>query len=264
MFLKFLKYINSIPFNFTIRHYQIFGDEADKLKDGKLDSPESWDVLRKLNPQFSVLQSREEWIKASEGKFKKDGQDGGLVTRASDIISLLNNKKVYNIFSVGCGGAGLEYQIKKQKPEIKLFCSEYAEENVSLLKNVFLEADLITQFDILNGNWNLYKDFFGQEGVCIIYRVDASFDDETWRKIFEKLYSSKVTNVLFIPSPPLTIRSLINRKWREMKWFLNNNKVSFAGFVRSKKSMQSFWFGLYKEQEMKFGGLTGFWLTLSL
>lgn len=48
--------------------------------------------------------------------------------------------------------AGLEYQIKKNLPEIKLTCSEYSIVNLEFLKKVFTECDNIIFFDIKDKN----------------------------------------------------------------------------------------------------------------
>ena len=52
------------------------------LKDKKLDSGESWDVLRVSHPDFSISPNRGEWLKACESEIKKDGQDTNLKKRA--------------------------------------------------------------------------------------------------------------------------------------------------------------------------------------
>ena len=62
--------------------------------------------------------------------------------------------KIKSLFSVGVGGAGLEYQIKKIKPELELICSEYSQLNVDLLKKVFWECDSIMLFDITSKDWS--------------------------------------------------------------------------------------------------------------
>ena len=138
-FVKFLKHINSLPLPVTIRHYYIFDDATKNLKDNKLDSLESWDYLRENHPRFSISENRQEWLLAAESKSNKDGQDGGLGQRAQDVVRILEDKVIETLFSVGVGGAGLEYQIKKNKPGIKLICSEYSSAALNVLKKVFVE-----------------------------------------------------------------------------------------------------------------------------
>jgi hypothetical protein len=260
MLIKFLKYINSIPFNFTIKHYQMFGDS--RLKNNSLNFMESWDTLRSSNPHFSIPETREEWLSASEAKVVKDGQDKGLVSRAKDISVLFANKKINSVFSAGVGGAGLEYQIKKNLPGIKMVCSEYSPQNVSMLKKVFTECDDVILFDILKGDWNFVKENYLKDAnsVLIIYRLDAGFTNEEWRKIFESIHNAGIKNVLYIPTGLLTLLSIWNRKKREIKWAMTRKPVSFAGHLRSKKKFQSFWRGLYGEEGLNPGGLQGFFL----
>jgi hypothetical protein len=258
-----LKYINSIPFEFTIKHYQTFGKTNAFLNNNELNSPESWDVLRKNHPQFSISQDRAEWLRACEAEVKKDGQDGGLKQRAIDVVGLIKKEGIKKIFSVGVGGAGLEYQIKKKSPEVRLTCSEYAPENVVLLRDVFLEADEIISFDVFRGDWDhINKKYLGEDAVCLMYRVDASFNDTEWRSIFEKMSLVGVKKILFIPSSFLTIRSIINRKLREFKWRFSDTPILFSGYLRSKNRFQSYWSCLYNESLFEFGGLKGFLLKL--
>lgn len=259
MIKPILKYINSLPVPFTMKHYQVFGYSGSLFKDGELNSADSWDVLRETHPQFSVSKNRKEWIRASEAQIKKDGQDGGLLIRAQDINRLLEKEKITHIFSVGVGGAGLEYQLKKINPKLHMVCSEYAPKNVELLKEVFLEADEIIQFDILNGDWKeIKRKYLPNNSICIMYRVDASFDDTQWRGIFEKMSEAKIETVLFIPSSFLTILSIFNRKWREFKWKTSKTQVVFSGYLRTKMRFQSFWKGLYEATPHEFGGIKSF------
>ncbi len=263
MINKFLKYINSIPASLTIKHYQTFGYSASLFKDNELNSAESWDALRTTHPQFSISKNRKEWIKAADAEIKKDGQDSGLIKRARDVNSLLVKEKINKIFSVGVGGAGLEYQIKKINPSLKIVCSEYAPTNVELLKSVFAEADEIIEFDIVDGNWrDINQKYIGDSSACLMYRVDASFSDEKWRDIFKKMHQARVNKIIFIPSSFLTILSVFNRKWREFKWQTSNTKIIFSGYLRTKKRFQSYWQDLYSEELYDFGGIKGFLLKI--
>lgn len=259
---NFLKYINSLPLHITIRHYYIFDDATDKLKDHKLDSLESWDYLRENHPRFSISEDREEWLRAAESKSNKDGQDGGLVQRAKDIVAILNDLGITTLFSVGVGGAGLEYQIKKNKPEINLICSEYSSSALNVLKKVFFEANSFVLFDITSKDWSV--GFSGDElkkQMCLIYRIDASFTNEEWKKIFDNMYESGVQNVLYIPTSCLTIMGLRNRLFRKLIWKLKSIPYAFSGYLRTKTVFKNFWSGKYRDEEVVCGGLKGFLLT---
>lgn len=260
--IDFLKYINSIPLPFTIKHYEEFGNLDVSLKDNELNSPESWDVLRETHTHFSVANNREEWLKASEVLIKKDGQDGGLKKRAKDIVNLIEKNKIQQIFSVGVGGGGLEYQIKKIIPQIKMICSEYSKSNINLLKNVFVECDKIIFFDVKKSDWRISTDDVGAEKLlCLLYRVDPHLTDLEWKIVFSKMSDSGIKNILFIPCSLLTMKSVINRFLRRLKWLIKGRKYSFSGYLRTRKRFISFWNDLYNHKEYDFGGLNGFLLN---
>lgn len=262
MIKNLLNFINSIPFNLTIKHYQTFGEASAYLENHKLDSSYSWDILRLKHAHFSVPVDREEWLKAAETKIKKDGQDGGLLERVRDITALLKREKINSIFSVGVGGAGLEYQIKKSMPDIKLVCSEYAPRNIKLLKKVFIESNEIIFFNVLKGDWNFIKQHYLKDAhsVLLMYRLDASFTDDEWGRIFSTLYNAGIESIIYIPSSFLTLLSLLNRKKREIRWLITRRPISFAGYLRTRKKSQQFWASLYEEKALSFGGLNGFFL----
>jgi hypothetical protein len=259
---KILKYINSMPFRFTMKHYQIFGESTAQMKDQGLMSPESWDVLRETHPFFSIPENREEWVAVSELKVKKDGQDNMLIERARDVVSLLQREKVDRVFSIGVGGAGLEYQLKKMLPDLKVVCSDYSEVTVVRLKKVFTESEEVIRFDIHNDSLTeAQKKYIGEKGICIMYRIDASFSDEEWTQIFKRFSEAGIQKVLYIPTGMLTILSTYNRLSRQIKWFFQKTPVVLCGHVRTKKSFEGFWSEYYQQEDLVFGGLKGFLLT---
>ncbi|MCC7357353.1 hypothetical protein IT408_02485 [Candidatus Uhrbacteria bacterium] len=261
MLKKFLKLINNLPFKFTIAHVETFGSQTRVLKEGKLDSPESWDLLRRDHPHFSISSNRKEWLEICNLKTKKDGQDGGLIRRAKDIVALLKESYVTSLFSVGAGGAGLEYHVKNMFPQLYLVCSEYAADNVDLLKKVFLEADEVVSFDMKAIDWKqaLRQREVG-EHLVLMYRIDPHATDKEWRKIFERMHGEDVKNILFIPCGFLTLHSLIKRKWRILKLSLQGESFVFSGYLRTRMTYESYWDGLYRAKLHKFGGLDGYYL----
>jgi hypothetical protein len=251
-----LKKVNNVPIKFSIKHYYPFESVTEALKDNKLDSGESWDTLRAVHPDFSISPNRDEWLKASELEIRKDGQDSALKKRAQEVVRLIDSEKITALFSVGVGGAGLEYQIKKIRPSLKVTCSEYSQKTVDILKKVFLEADSIIQFDITTKNWP----YLGKSELCMIYRIDASFTDREWRVIFQNMYDSGVENVIYIPTTFLTIFSFFIRMKRRISWILSGKKFAFSGYVRTKRSFQGFWESLYTEEVVELGGVKSFYL----
>jgi hypothetical protein len=260
--IKILKYLNTLPIRFTMNHYQMFGESSNDLKDNSLNNVESWEALRDNHPHFSISDNRDEWINASELKVVKDGQDGGLLKRAEQLVIFLRRENIKILFSVGVGGAGLEYQIKKRMPELRLICSEYEPKTVKKLKKVFVESEDVFAFDIINGDWvDVQSRYLSQDkSAVLIYRLDAGFSNQEWRQIFESMSNAGVSNVVYIPTTMLSILSIWNRKYREVKWYITRRPVSFAGYLRTKKVFQSFWAHYYKEECITFGGLKSFWL----
>lgn len=260
--IRFLKYVNSMPFSFTMKHYQVFGAATPAMKDRELMSPESWDTLRSEHPFFSIPATREEWLKASEIAVTKDGQDKDLPRRAADIAALMTERGFGRVFSVGVGGAALEYQLKKRLPELPLVCADYSRATVETLKKVFTEADDIITFDILKDDWKeVQQKYLGQDGLLIMYRIDASFSDGEWKSMLERVAEAGVRNVLVIPTGMLTWLSVYNRKSREVKWFFAQTPIVWSGYVRTKKRFQEFWQRLYTGEMRDLGGLKSFLLT---
>jgi hypothetical protein len=257
---KILRYISSMPFAFTMKHYQVFGDSTAHMKDQALLSPESWDTLRKEHPFFSISTHRDEWLAASELKVKKDGQDSELADRATHIVSFLREHHIRTIFSVGSGGAALEYQLKKMMPDLEVTCSDYSPVTVETLKRVFMEADRIVQFDMQQDSWDEVSKYLGEHGVCLMYRIDAGLSDHEWQEIFERMYRAGIKQVLVIPSGTLTLMSIYNRKRRELKWMFTGVQRVWSGYLRTTKRFRQQWTKQYADHEYRFGGLKGFFL----
>lgn len=254
----FLRYLNSFPIAFTSTHYQEFGDSVARFKDRILDSPESWEELRRHHDHYSVADTREEWLRVSEGEVKKDGQDGGMKLRAAKVAAALDDLAAQELFSVGVGGAGLEYQIKKLKPALRLICSEYVPSNVEMLRKVFTECEECIVFDIFHDDWVRAS---APGTVALLYRIDAHFTDAQWRQIFEKLFAAGVRDIIFIPTGCLTLRSWVFRLRRRLIWFMTRAQTAFVGYVRTQKRFEQFWQGLYIAEERDFSGLKGFILS---
>lgn len=259
---RVLKYINAMPFPFTMKHYQVFGDTTSRMKEGQLMSPESWDALREEHPFFSIPKNRDEWVAVSELAVKKDGQDYELIERAREVASLLVEKEVDKLFSIGVGGAALEYHLKKRLPQLHLTCSDYSQVTVDTLQKVFYESDAIIRFDMLKDNWHEIREkYIGDRGACLIYRIDASLSDQEWKYVFHNAADAGINKILIIPTGMLTWLSVYNRKSREVRWFFKKTPIIFSGFVRTKKRFQQFWAPWYTEESVTCGGLKSFFLA---
>ena len=249
--MRILKYINSLPFPLVVKHY--FPLERN------LGSKEAWDILRQNHPHFSISGNRTEWLHASEGQVKKDGQDGGMVKRAQEIVQVLDDLCIKSIFSLGVGGAGLEYQIKKMRPNIQLVCSEYSSVAVERLRKVFVEADSVISFDMKEGDWEkTLNDKHNQ--LYLMYRIDIELNNKEFRQIFERMAKAGIDNILIVICGRLTLRGLFNRLFQRLGWKMRGTKYAFAGFLRTIATFPPFWKNLYTSKELEFGGLKAFLL----
>jgi hypothetical protein len=256
---NFLKKINSIPFSFTTNHYFVFKNSS--LKDGELNSKESWDVLRENDDHFSISESREEWISVNENLVKKDGQDGALIGRAEQIVELLKWKNIEELFSVGSGGAGLEYHVLKRMPDLRLTCSEYSPKSVEVLRNVFTECEAVIEFDAVKSNWadvvsvsNITKQ------IILMYRIDIHLTDIETEQMFKKMYEAGIENVIIVLCGVVTVRGFINRLIQRLTWKLSGEKLIFAGYLRSEASFEKFWSKYYQSEGFLCGGLPSYLL----
>jgi hypothetical protein len=258
---NFLKYINGLPFPLTIQHYFPFDQTTTLLKDHELHSAESWDALRQFHPHFSIPENREEWLKASEAHIKKDGQDGGLVARAKDVVKLIDELGVTSVFSAGVGGAGLEYQIKKMKPNIHLTCSEFAPISVERLKHVFLEADSIILFDMKKDDWRVAVHTTNPKNqLTLLYRIDIDLSDQELFDMIRRMHEAGIENILIILCGRLTLRGLVNRLSQRFVWTLKGISYAFSGYLRTEKTFERAWQGLYVSKSLECAGLRSFLL----
>ncbi len=263
MFKSALQYVNSLPFSITMKHYYLVHDKQINLKDNEINSPEAWDSLRESDPHFEISEKREEWLKASENLVKKDGQDGGLIKRSEDVVNILNRLGITSMFSVGSGGAGLEYQIKKQKPGLEVTCSEYSQVSVQRLRKVFIEANSVISFDILKGDWKtVVKDGDDQKQLVLMYRIDINFSHGELIDIFNKMHDSGVKNILVILCGVVTAKGVYNRLKQRAIWKIKREKPSFAGYLRTKQTFINIFSHYYLYEEVSCGGLPGFILKL--
>lgn len=179
-----------------------------------------------------------------------------IVERAKIIIDLARTMNFSNIISVGVGCAYLEYNIKNNFPLLNITCTDFAPKTIWNLKKVFIECDLIKEFDILNDNWS------NQNGTLyLLHRVDTEFSNRQWEKIFYNMSCSNVRYILFIPSTFLTLRVWIQEKKRYLKYRMLKLPISFAGYLRTRSTFISLWLPYYNiVKEIKVGKLTGFLL----
>lgn len=236
----------------TAKHYYFFGEKSAEVG-GNLISPKSWDILRmheNLENPFSLPESRDAWIKKSRNNTQS-------VKGAESISNLLKQKNYKRIESFGVGAAFMEYNLKIKHPDIFLSCYDFAPKTVARLKNLFVEAEKIEVFDILNDNF-INK---GEGTLYLLYRVDNEFDNKQWRAIFKKISLAGIKNILFVPCDVSTIKSLIKSRLGYLSQIISGRRLSFAGYLRTKDQFKELFYKYYNlVKEFPVGDLTGFLL----
>ncbi|MDP3996362.1 MAG: hypothetical protein Q8P86_01560 [bacterium] len=258
LLIRPLKYINSLPFPVTVRHYASFGHIGRRLKDGELRSKESWQTLRDEHPRYRIPQDRETWI--HELSLNKDGQDDKLQERINAFVALIEKEGIRTVYSIGAGGGVFEYYLKKRLPYIKIVASELTQMGVDRLRRVFIECDTVERFDALNAeHWK--KIGSDPEGVVFIYRNEREFSDEDWRKMFRYMDEAGVQKVFLGIMYMLTVSAFVQEKIRNLKRRFRGESVTFVGYLRSHEAFRTFWEDRYNEREISFPNCRGLYLT---
>lgn len=254
-----LKYLNSLPFPITVKHYVSLEHQGSPLKDGTLRSKESWQILRDEHPRYRIPKNRETWLE--ELSLKKDGQDVKLQERVKELGALIKREGIKTLYSIGSGGGVFEYYLKKQLPAIKIFASEPTVEGVERLKSVFIECDKVEVFDALNENdWKKIGE--DPNGMVFLYRNEREFSNEDWRKIFKYMHSAGVKRVFLGLMNMLTFLALLQEKFRNIKLRLKGVPLTYVGDLRSRYTFRSFWYNMYRDQEINFPNGRGLYLKI--
>lgn len=237
----------------TLKYYHYFGDLQKGLGDD-LNTTESWDALRTkrgVKGLYYIPEDREIWqnICLSNEPLK---------SKAKDIVELVG-PKFDCIHSFGVGAAYLEFLIKKEKPSLGMTCSDFTPQGIARLKKVFVEADEITNFDMLHGDWGTVD----PECICLLHRVDTVFDDEQWEAVFCKMKDAGIRNALFIPSDILTLKKILYQLFKYAIFKIFRWKMTFSGFLRTRERLASLMNEYYEiSRAVNVGGSTGFLLKL--
>lgn len=257
--IRALKYVNSIPFSFTIKHYVALGHTGSPLKDRALRSAESWQILRDEHPRYLIPKDREAWLQ--ELSLKKDGQDSRLHDRVSEFAALLRREGIKTVYSIGSGGGVFEYYLKKELPSIRIVASEPTEDGAERLRAVFTECDKVEIFDALNeDDW---KHIGGdQDGIVFIYRNEREFSNEDWRKMFQYIHEAKVQRVFLGLMNMLTILAFAQEKFRNTLYRIHGTPLTFVGYLRSQYTFRTFWYNMYRDREINFPNCRGLYLTI--
>lgn len=230
-----------------MRAYYDF-QETSKVVGKSLLSRESWDALRTAdNADFSIPETREAWLASFADR--TDLRD-----RARMIAQLCRDKSLTSIFSAGVGGAGLEYFIKTENPDLYITCADFAPTATARLAGVFTECAEVIVFDMRRDEWT------GASGTLyLLHRVDTELSDAAWRTCFARMASARVSPVLVVATAFLDRGKMIRIVRTYMSHRLRGRPLTFSGYIRTKRAFRALWKRDYcTEAELEMGDLTGF------
>ena len=209
-----------------LKHYFDFGDESNAAMQSKSDKNQTgvdWDYIRQdgKNPSFSLENSREDYIANCEKSVK---------ARENATYIAKQLKQGEAVCSLGAGKGILEWQLKTMRPDLKLCCSDYAQDALDRLRELFIECDEFKQFDMLRGNYAELKSY----DALIMYRISTEFNEAEWRTIFRNCHAMVIPKILFVPAEVADIRDLLREIMLRLRFCMKKTKPTFAGWMYSK------------------------------
>ena len=234
-----------------MRHYYNFGPEAEVVG-GDLTSKAAWDRLRldTTIDAFALPQVREAWVRLCEA-------DDEARRRAEDVTRVVTEGGQSAVISIGVGRAHLEYWLKRERPELKLTCLEYATRTVDVLRGLFHECDLIDTFDLRAERWPRAD----PDTLYLCCRVDTELNDSEWGSVFSRMAAAEVRRVVFVPSGFLDARTVAREAVGRVKGLLSGRPATFAGYVRTKAAFRQLWrSGFVERRELGVGDRQAFLL----
>lgn len=235
----------------TLKYYHYFGSSGKELGEN-LNTSGSWDVLRTkegVEGDFYISDDRRAWQNIALN-------NNMLKVQAADIVNVIS-PEFNSIHSFGVGAAHLEFLIKRKCPSLAMKCSDFTPHGIERLKKVFVEAEEITIFDMLKGDWPTMD----AGHICLLYRVDTVFDDSQWREVLRKMNAAGIKNILFIPSDVLTVRKILYQLFKYVVFRGFRREMIFSGYLRTRPRLESLFEECYTvERTTRIGGLIGFFL----
>ena len=114
-------------------------------------------------------------------------------------------------------------------PEQIVVCTDYTENAIEHLKNVFTNVDKAYTFDMLFGDYTKLDN----NALFIMFRVSTEFNINQWYEIFEKMYDAKIEYIVFIPAGIDNIKSIASERIRHLINVLRGKKDIFCGWLYS-------------------------------
>lgn len=221
-----------------VKYYYQFNDAINKRVVGNKLDKTNWDILREQtkDKRFGFEKTKEQYIRNAQ-KEKKYYESALLISK------ILRVKKCQKVISLGVGKGILEYWIKELQPNIHVTCTDYAEGGIKTLKK-YSNCDEFYTFDMLNGN---YRQF--DTGDCLImYRVSTEFSLKQWKNIFNRIYQSNVSTVIFVPTELANITDMVKGIKGHVRNLVLGNKDIMSGWLYSQSEIEFFLTNAYKNR----------------
>ena len=217
-----------------IEHYESF---RTKLKSSELNQ-ENWDILRTESTETAYA------IEDSIEQYEHNCMESkSYEVSAEKIIDLLKKYDCKHVVGLGSGKGILEWHLKKLMPELYVECTDYAEASVNKLKKVFTECDGFRSFDMLHGDYTI----FGPNACFVLYRVSEEFSYEDWCKVFNKMKTGGVHNIIYIPDMLATKELAEKMKQKHIRQIEKGLDSIFCGWIYSEDILEKmFAAGQYK------------------
>jgi len=180
----------------TVPHLYPF-ERSLKLGPRGLQTAEAWDSLRTAEPSgsFGLGQSRGDWQSRALANSE-------LQARALALVGLIRQWGTQSLVSLGVGTGMLEFLLKRNAPEIKLRCGDFAPATVELLRDRFPECDSIEVMDLAKPVWATTT-----KEVVLLHRVDTELADDAWKAVFRDLRARSCERIVLVPAGLLTPRT---------------------------------------------------------
>ena len=203
---------------------------------GKSLNKSNWDILRNdsQNSPFAFEHTIKEY---------EDNCASSLFYRKSAKIMDNSIKKLgwdrETIVSFGCGKGILEWNLKRINKSYDIICTDFAEDSIKRLKDLFIKAKECLVFDMLNDNYDIFK----KDSIAIFFRVSTEFSKDEWISIFGKLYKDGIDKIIYVPTELATFGIQFKERITHLKNILRRKKETFCGWLYSEKEFLEFFYG---------------------
>jgi hypothetical protein len=219
----------------TVEHHYDFG--ADRgLVGSQLINPQSWDAIRQTSGPFGLPATRAEW-EAVAGT-------GDLAERARAIAAVADELNASRICSYGVGGAFVELNLARLRPDIELVCTDFTPRTLERLRDLFPEAD-VRHHDLL-------ADAPLEADLHLFQRIDSELSNRQWRIVLPRYRE------------PILLVATQLLDWNGLRHELRSRRsptATAAGYVRTEAGLRSFWRRSHRDRRIDLGDHAGFLLT---